>query len=80
MAAPNQGFIKVDPLGQKMVHVIEHQNAVLGHDPDADDCAQKADDVQGRASEPKRQNRPQQGEHTSKNNGDRLVIGAKLDQ
>ena len=45
-AGTDQGFVQGNALAAEVFDEIEHQDAVLGHDADADDGAQERDDVQ----------------------------------
>jgi hypothetical protein len=55
-----------------MLHEVEHQDAVLGDDADADDGTQKRDDVQRRAGNPQREDGPEHRQHGSDDDGERL--------
>src|SRR6516165_5731404 len=63
-----------------MVDQVEHENAVLRHDADADDGAEERNDVQGRTCEPKRHDGTEERKHGPKHDGDRLAKGTELDE
>ena len=80
MAGAHQGFFEAHALRAQMVHVVEHQDAVLRHDADADDGAEKGHDVQRRAGDPQRQHGAEQRQHRAEDDGHRFVERAELDQ
>ncbi len=71
---------RLAPSARRCSTKVQHENAVLGHDADADDRAQEGDDIQRSAGDPQRQHGAEQGQHRAEDDRDRFVERAELDQ
>lgn len=63
-----------------MAHKVKHEDAVFRYDPDADNRAQKRNNIEGRSGKPKRADGTEQREHGARYNRRRLAETAKFDE
>ena len=68
------------PAVTQMIHVVEHQDAVLGDNADADDRTQKRHDVQGGVRQPQGAHHADQCQHGAADDGQRMQHRTELQQ